>query len=284
MNMRLIAGWVRVATYLNAKGWYTRTKAEPTSAQRAKHRIAMSTLGGREVWTVDPKQGTPRLTVIYLHGGAYVFPISPRHWRFIEGLVDHADVRVVAPLYGLAPASSYAAAWPFLVEVIQGLIIGGTDPKTIVIAGDSAGGGLALGLAHQLRDRDIEVGGLVLIAPWLDLAMTNPLAGQAQQRDPWLKIEALRTFAHQWAHGTPLNDPLVSTIYAPQHALPKTLVLCGDRDVFLPDNRAFVEEARAEGCDVRLVESAGALHVYPLLPTPEGRQGTAEILEFLRQV
>lgn len=279
--MRVVAGYVRVVGYLNRKGWYQRPKATPTDAQRKRHRIGMTMLDGREVWTVDPLQGTARLTMIYIHGGAYVAPISRRHWPFFAELVDHADVRVVAPLYGLAPGSSYKEAHTFLGAVVQGLISAGTDPQSIVLAGDSAGGGLALALAQQLRDQQIKVSGMVLIAPWLDLAMEGSATKAAQPRDPWLRIDSLRACAELWADGTDLRDPLLSTINGSHHDLPRTLVLCGDRDLFLPDNREFADEARAEGCDVTLIEERNALHVYPLLPTPEGRKGRTAIIGFL---
>lgn len=282
--MHAVAGYVRIVGYLNRKGWYQRPKAEPTQAQRRAHSIGMTTLDGREVWTVDPLHSTPRLTVIYLHGGAYVAPISRRHWPFFAELVDNADCRVIAPLYGLAPDASYKDAHAFLGTLVQGLISAGTDPSSIVLSGDSAGGGLALALAHQLRDHNINVGALVLIAPWLDLDMTSAATRAAQARDPWLRIDSLRECAKLWANGTDLTDPLVSTINASQHHLPRTLVLCGDRDLFLPDNRAFIDEAQAEGCDATLIEQAGALHVYPLLPTPEGRRGRQAIIEFLRSL
>jgi epsilon-lactone hydrolase len=280
--MHVVAGYVRVVGYLNRKGWYTRPKAEPTKAQRERHNIAMTTLDGREVWTVDPKEGSARLTMVYLHGGAYVAPISRRHWPLFAYLVDNAEVRIVAPLYGLAPSASYKDAYVFLSSVIQGLISAGTDPRAIVLAGDSAGGGLALGMAHHLRDNGVKIAGMVLIAPWIDLAMNSAEVKKAEARDPWLRVDGLRACAELWANGSDLDDPALSPINAPQHDLPRTLVLCGDRDLFLPDNQAFADEARADGSDVTLIESAGSLHVYPLLPTPEGKQGKKDIATFVR--
>jgi acetyl esterase/lipase len=241
-----------------------------------RHAVSERTVAGFPCWTVQPR--TPSGTAaVYLHGGAYISGIAPQHWTLIGRLAD-AGVRVEVPLYGLAPQHSYRDAYPFLQEVWRQLCDDVPDGD-LVLAGDSAGGGLALGLAQEL----LAGGGrgadrLVLLAPWLDLTLSHPAMPEYQRRDPWLVRRGLVEAARVWADGDDPTQPRLSPVNGKLAGLPPTWVFVGTRDIGCPDAEGFAEAATAAGVRVELTVVEGAVHVYPLVPAPEGSQGRRAVV------
>ena len=151
--------------------------------------------------------------------------------------------------------------------------------ENTTVAGDSAGGGLALGLTQTLVDDAGPPGRLALIAPWLDIALTDPGVDEIARRDPWLVPAGLREAGRAWRGDLSPDDPRVSPLRGRVDGLPPTTVYIGDRDIFLPDALHLVDDIRATGGRVELVEQPGAVHAYPLTPTPEGRDASRRIVE-----
>lgn len=148
-----------------------------------------------------------------------------------------------------------------------------------MLAGDSAGGGLALGVARVLVDEGADVDRLVLIAPWVDATLTNPDIDRVD--DPWLSTPGAREVARVWMAGGDLRDPRVSPLLGRLDGLPPLHVWVGTRDSIHPDTLLLVERCREAGTPVELHEARGAVHVHPLTPTPEGRTGTREVVAAL---
>lgn len=258
----------------------TRAKGDPTPPSSLGRRVSVTTerVEGADVVTLL-RTGTPagtRPVVVHLHGGAYVNEVVKQHWTFAADLAVELDVEVQVPLYGLAPDHDAAEGRALVHEVLRRLRDQGRDHW---LSGDSAGGGLALVVAQQLvasGDAD-SLRGLTLIAPWLDLTMSHPDLPEAERRDPWLARAALHGVAASWAGGTALDDPLVSPGFGEVAGLPPVHLVVGTRDMTLPDCRELARRLRAAGVDTTYVEEPGALHVLPLLPTPEGRRSAGEV-------
>ena len=248
----------------------------PPGKVTREHEVASRSVAGFEVHTVRPRGAAHGPVVVYLHGGAYVSEIAAQHWSLVAQLVRDAGATVVVPHYGLAPQHTAVEAFAMLDE-----LLGDLDPAVdLHLAGDSAGGGLALALAQRWRDTYPRLAGLTLIAPWLDLEMKNPGIDAVEPRDPWLTRPGLRPAAAAWAGALPLDDPRVSPINGPLDGLPATLLLVGDRDITLPDCRLLRDRATGR---LEYVEVPGAIHVHPLLPTPEGREGRDHVVRHLRR-
>ena len=238
-------------------------------------RTTVESLAGGEVATVRPAQGTLAAegALVYLHGGAFVNGIQKQHWSLIAHLADttHRDVHVAR--YPLAPAHDVRDAEAFLAALHERF----AAKSPLHVLGDSAGGTLALRMAQAHRgDRGLV--GLTLIAPWLDLSMTNPAIDAVERRDPWLTRAGMRPIAAHWVAGRDLTDPTVSPLYGDLTALPPTLVLVGSRDICRPDCDRLRELAPASA-DLTLHVEPGSPHDYPLLPTPEGRRARDAITE-----
>lgn len=262
-----------------------RTEPSAASVPRSLHKVAEvseTTVRGRRVITVTPTASTPALDVIYLHGGSYVNPLVPAHWAIVRELVTRADARVTVPLYGLAPEHTVADAFPFLDEVFGQVLADASGD--VVLAGDSAGGGLALAYCVSRRDAGEQLPDrLLLIAPWLDVTVSNPEATVIEKRDPMLAIPGLRAAGKLWAGDRGLENPSVSPIFARLRGLPPMLVVQGGRDIAAADVRVLRDRVTAGGGELELVYSRNAFHVFVGLPwLPEARAAWNRVEAWLR--
>lgn len=217
--------------------------------------------------------------VVYLHGGAYTNEVVEQQWAFVAGLARATGCAVHVPIYGLAPHHTATEAVEVVAEVVAQVV---ADGRPCVLVGDSAGGGLALVAAQQASPQVRErVAGLLLIAPWVDLAMTNPEIDEVEPTDPWLTRAGLHPIARSWAGALAVDDPLVSPLHGPLTGLPPVEVWVGTRDITLPDIRELGRRMPADASFSLHVED-GAIHDYPLLPAPEGRRARREIASRVR--
>ena len=222
--------------------------------------------------------------MIYLHGGAYVRPSVPRHWRFVTRLADALGARAVLPCYPLAPEFTVDDSFEDMVQLFKD--IESQSPEGVILVGDSAGGGYALALAAALRDRGgAQPERMVLLAPWVDLTGTTPGTLEAAERDPWLSLPHLSVFASFWAGSddpAELVDPRVSPGLGDLAGLPPTLMLCGTRDLLQPQCDALFARADAAGWPLEYVVAPGLIHVYPTAADPRGPPGNGAHRAFLQ--
>jgi epsilon-lactone hydrolase len=234
------------------------------------------------VYTVRPKQDSGQrlsATVVYLHGGAYVSEIQPQHWALIAELAIELGCRVVVPIYGLAPAHTAEEA----VTLMHSVLGSATAHGPTYLVGDSAGGGLALSAALSWQAvGGPKLQGLTLIAPWLDLSLSNPAIASVEPSDPWLSTSGLAVCAEAWRGPFDVNDPRVSPIYGTLADVPPIDLYVGDRDVMVSDCRLLRDRIPAERLGYN--EEPGAVHVYPLLPAPEGRAARRQLIAHIRDV
>lgn len=217
--------------------------------------------------------------VVYLHGGAFIHGIARQHWDLVAELADATRAPVYVPRYGKAPGHTIDDVVPLLAELLDHAGTWATPDEgglRVHLAGDSAGGNLALLMAQQHRG-DPRVRGLSLIAPALDLSLSNPTLDLVDPVDPWLSRAGLRPALAAWAGRHALDSPEVSPLYGDLTGLPPTDLYVGTRDICWPDALVLKELAPPEW-DLTIHEAAGSPHVYPLLPTPEGRAARAHLL------
>jgi acetyl esterase/lipase len=233
-------------------------------------------------YVVTPRGTDPHRTIVYLHGGGYVAPIDPFHVRYVSRLATGLDARVVLPDYPLAPEHTWRDSHGAVTDLAARWA---GDSEELVLAGDSAGGGYALGVALTLRDRGgPQASRLLLHSPWVDLTTSTPHTESFTLRDPWLFLGKLRAYAEWWA-GPPedLGRPELSPALADLSGLPPALMFCGTRDTLAPGCRLLAHRAEQAGWDLTYVEVHDLIHVYPLLPfVPEAREAWHRTLEFLR--
>ena len=189
--------------------------------------------------------------VLYLHGGGYLVGSARTHGRFAGWIAEAAGAPVHLLEYRLAPEHPYPAAVDDSLAAYRGLVDSGLEPGRIVVAGDSAGAGLALAVALRLREAGEPMpGGLLLINGWLDLTCSGPSATDNVRRDVGLRRPWLVDAAETYAAGEDLEHPEISPAVADLGGLPPIHLQVGTWDLLLSDSEAFVERARAAGVEV----------------------------------
>lgn len=238
---------------------------------------------GWRVYELQPRTGgQPRHRVVYFHGGGYVGEIDGAHWRVCRRVATLVPAQVSVPIYPLAPAATAATTVPTATDIVADVLDAADDPGLVTLMGDSAGGGLALAVAQQVRDRGLPAPRLVLVAPWVDVTMSCPDIDESATRDPLLSVARLVRAGRLYAGGLPADDPRVSPLYGDLRGLGPITVLVGTRDLLLQDARRLRDLATAAGVSVDYHEGQGLVHVYPILPLPEAKAARAAIVGSIR--
>lgn len=247
-------------------------------------RVEATTLRGVPGEWISNSCVTPKRTVLYLHGGGYIVG-SPRMYRDLTSrIVQQWQARVAVIDYRLSPEHRFPAAQEDALDAYRALLEQGHASGQIVIAGDSAGGGLTLATALRVRDAGLPPpAALVLFSPWLDLTIDSASARTVDD-DAMLTVRGLKGAARDYV-GTDgdLRDPLASPLFADLHDLPPLLIQVTDREILLDDSRRLEVAVRQAGGHATLQVWPGLFHVWQLFAgkMPESVRALAQAAEFL---
>lgn len=248
-----------------------RSSAAPQKL-RAGLDLSSSEHAGWKVYTVRPASGRINGTVVYLHGGGWIHEAAPAHWSLAQQIAQESSVAVIVPVYPLAHEGGCAQS---VVPAVADLCQSVAGP--VALMGDSAGGSIAMSASLLLAQRGSPAALTVLICPALDLRFSNPEIEAVQPQDPWLVCKGQIELAEMWL-GDHAEDPILNPVFGDAAAAGPMVVFSGTRDILNPDTRLFVRDALARGADLTYHEQPGHIHVYPLLPTPEGRRARKMIV------
>lgn len=231
--------------------------------------------------------GTPgENVVLYLHGGAYLFG-SPATHRSVTGyLARAAAATVYAPDYRLAPEHPCPAAVEDATQAYRWLLEQGVPAARIVIAGDSAGGGLAVAATLSLRDAGTPLpAGLIALSPWVDLTGSGESVARVGSADPMLPVSGLHDSAALYLAGRDTADPVASPLYADLAGLPPLCIQGGSDEILYSDAVRLAEQARQAGVTVTHKTFQGFWHVFQLHAgaLPAATAAVEEMAEFARQ-
>jgi monoterpene epsilon-lactone hydrolase len=220
--------------------------------------------------------------ILYLHGGGYCQGSPSTHRTLTGNLALRCSAQVFAPDYRLAPEQPFPAALADAVAAYRGLLAQGFAPSAMILAGDSAGGGLAVATALRLRELGLpRPAALVLLSPWVDLSGSalGPPAPADIITKPFVE-ECARTYLA----GHPAGDPLASPIAGELHGLPPTLIQVGGDELLLTDSRRLDAALAAAGVEVLLQVFPHRWHVFQLLagPLADANRALAAVGEFVR--
>jgi acetyl esterase/lipase len=224
------------------------------------------------------------IVLLYLHGGGY-FGCSAETHRPITAFFALQGFRVFAPDYRLAPENRFPAAIEDAVAFYRALLGAGYSPKNIVVAGESAGGGLSLSLMLALRAAGVPLpAAAALFSPWTDLAATGDSIRTNTDRCAMFHGAGVAYSARYYLGDTDPRNPLASPLYADLTGLPPLLIHVGEDEVLLDDSTRLAERARAAGVRVELKIWPVVPHAWQLVPhlVPEARQSLRESAAFLR--
>lgn len=230
------------------------------------------------VYTVAPASGPSDKSVVYIHGGAFYGEISAFHWRLIARIAAETGTRITVPIYPLVPRGTADHVIDTIVAITAGEVEQ-SDSGAVSLAGDSAGGTIALAVALLLNEHGVKLRQTVLIHPAGDLSMSNPDIAEVERKDPVLRAAALRPIFEHWRGGLDIRDPRVSPLYGDVSGLAPLTIFSGTHDLTNPDTRLLVAKARAAGVQITYYEGEGLIHPSAALPTREGRQARRQIVD-----
>jgi monoterpene epsilon-lactone hydrolase len=236
-------------------------------------------LGGLSALASRPPAARDDRRLLYFHGGGYVLGSPDGHRGVTAELGRAAGVPVVTPRYRLAPEHPFPAAVDDALAAYRALLAGGLVAKSIVVGGDSAGGGLALAMLVAARDAGLPLPAAVLaISPWVDLGCAGASMETKRAEDPMIGREGLLAMARHYLQATPADHPLASPLGADLAGLPPLLIQVGSAEVLLDDATRLAARAGAAGVAVRLDVWPDMPHVWHLMQAAL-REGRAAIRE-----
>jgi epsilon-lactone hydrolase len=224
--------------------------------------------------------------LLYLHGGGYQLGSFRSHGELAARLGRASGRRVLLPEYRLAPEHPFPAAVDDVLAVWRWLRgTAGLPAAAVAVAGDSAGGGLALALMTTLRDSGEDPpAAAVLMSPWTDLSSSGASITEREGEDPILTPDEIREFAATYLAGADPRSPLASPLFARLDGLPPLLIQVGTAELLLSDAEELGRLAAAAGVDVTLAAREGLPHVYPgMVGPPESAEATDQAGTFLRE-
>ena len=225
----------------------------------------------------------PRRTLLYLHGGGYRLGSCAGWAGFAAMLAERLSARVLLPEYRLAPEHPFPAALHDALAVLESITAESMAP---IVAGDSAGGGLAVAATLMARRAGLaSPPAAVLLSPWLDLTLSADSFATNAGCDRFFPRANAEEAAAQYLQGHPATDPLVSPLFADLRGFPPSLVLAGGAETLLADSTRFAERLAIAGTPVELHVAAGMQHVWPLIfpELPETSDAVSAIARFLER-
>jgi acetyl esterase/lipase len=243
-----------------------------------------SGVAGIECRPVDVADDAP--IVLYFHGGGFRIASALAYRSYGSHLAAVLGARVLLVEYRLAPEHKFPKAVDDCFAVWESLLAEGIDTGRIVIAGDSAGGGLAASVTmHALADGVLPAG-VICCSPWVDLTITADTYDTNAESDKLFSRTSAEEAAPAYLGGADPMNPIASPLFGDWDGAPPLLILVGDAEVLLDDSRKLAEVAKAAGVDV-------TLSVYPEMPHiwtmsypafPEAVEGVTEMAEFVSRV
>ncbi|GAA0766774.1 alpha/beta hydrolase [Ideonella azotifigens] len=241
--------------------WMEKTRSSPGVTYE------QASVGGvAGVWCRPEGAVDPAAAILYFHGGAYIAGSALAYRHFVGQIAARTRIAAFVPAYGLAPERPFPAAVDDAQAAYAGLVAQGVT--SIALAGDSAGGGLALALLSlavaKAKDGLIPAPlGAVAMSPWTDLALTGDSMASRAEADPLTTQQALATTAQLYLGKHDPRDARASPLYADLAQLPPILIHVGEDEVLLDDSTRYGDRVENSGgvCQVNVWESM--VHVFP---------------------
>jgi len=234
----------------------------------------------------SPRTIPPSSIVLYLHGGGYLFGSPKTHRQVLIAMAKAFQAPVYGLDYRLAPEHPFPAAVEDAAKAYEWLLIRHPE-AAIVLAGDSAGAGLAIATAVGVRDGGMkQPKAIVAFSPYSDLAVTGASVEANAKSCAMFTPRGVREAAAMYLAGANARDPRASPLYADLAGLPPMLLFASRHEILRDDTLRLAERASAAGVAVELVVRDRLPHVWPVFVTllPEARDAFATVTAFARQI
>jgi epsilon-lactone hydrolase len=242
--------------------------------------------GGVHAEWIEPTRIEPQRTIMYLHGGGYCICSLDTHRGLAARLALASEARILSIDYRLAPEHPFPAALEDSLAAYRWLLAQGVPTRQLIVAGDSAGGGLTLATSISLRDAGEPLpAALVCISPWTDLTFSGESVRTRASVDPVLKPHFDSGYICNYCGDHHADNPLISPLFADLHGLPPTLIHVGDDEILLSDSTRLKEKLEKAGVEASLEIWEGMWHVFQAFApyAPEAEQSIQKMGKFIKE-
>ncbi len=238
--------------------------------------------GGVPCEWIIPQNSLAERVLLYLHGGGFVFGLTPPHLHMAAHLAQNLDMRILMVDYRLAPQHPFPAALDDCETAYLWLLKQGILARNILVAGDSAGGNLTITMLMKLRDSGSSLpAAAACLSPVTDLVNKEKLSEGFQ--DPLLPAKAVEFYTQSYVGQSDARQPLISPVYGDLRGLPPLLVHVGEDEILREDAERLVGLAKAAGVEAQLEIYPRMWHVWQLnLSLPQATQSLEHIVQFFK--
>ncbi len=220
--------------------------------------------GIRSEWLI-PDAANPEKVIMYVHGGGYVSGSCNDHRGLIAKFSKYTGIQNLLYEYRLAPEHPFPAALDDSVKVYKWLLIEGYKPENIIIAGESAGGGLCLAILLALKEQSIPMPvAAVAISPWTDLTCSSD-SYRTRNKKSLAPLYSWTVFSNHYVGNDKHNNPLISPLFGDLAGLPPIFINSGESDELFEDGEKFYLKAKEAGVDIQFRAGKNMVHCYPVL-------------------
>jgi len=239
--------------------------------------------GMKSEWLI-PNGADPEKLILYVHGGGYVSGSCSDHRGFVSKFAKNTGVTNLIYEYRLAPENTFPAALEDSVKIYQWILSTGFNPENILIAGESAGGGLCLAILLALKERKIPLPvAAFAISPWTDLTCSSD-SYRTKNKVSLAPLNSWTVFSKYYTGDNKVTSPFISPLFGDLTGLPPVLINSGTDDELFEDGEKFYLKAKKEGVDIIFRQGLGMVHCYPLLAPmfKEATEAMDEIVGFVK--
>jgi acetyl esterase/lipase len=232
----------------------------PVAPDLQQRPVEIGGVAGIEV-TVDGTEAEK--VILYFHGGVYVIGTAASTVPLVGELVRRTGARAITVEYRLGPEHPYPAAVEDARAAYEGVLAQGIGPDRIALAGESAGGGLAVVTLLALREAGLPLPACAYVmSPYVDLTLSGESLAEKREADPVLTPEGLRVRVPDYVRGADAADPFISPVFGDLRELPPLLVHVGSHEILLSDAVRLAERAAMADVAVTLAVTPGVPHVF----------------------
>lgn len=255
----------------------------------SKERMIKSVkIGGMDgEWISVNRVHMKKYVILYCHGGGYSTGSSLYARILTTKLAESTSMDVLCFDYRLAPENPYPAACEDAMKAWDYLMLLGYGARDVIVAGDSAGGNLALSLVHKLKQQKrLLPRGLVLLSPWTDLTSSGKTHETRAEVDPVLNAEYLKRMIHNYVGAKvqedgALRDPFISPLFGDFSGFPPTYIQAGDNEILLSDSTMLHEKMVHANVPVKIDVFKGMWHVFQMSPFKTAYEALEKNAEFI---
>ncbi len=271
------------------KGTFRRRLVEPEWRCPDGYSLLKLRMKKFEMEMLTPPKVDSGHVLLQLHGGGYIGKLRNVYRSFAKRYSDmRGGMKVLTIDYRVAPENPYPAALKDALDSYMWLLGLGYGGKDIIVAGDSAGGGLALSLSEYLRNHSMELpAALVLMSPWTDLTASGSSYEDNYKNDPMFgNTRESMIYNGEYVGSNEPDNPYISPLFGDFSGLPPMLYQVGSAEMLLSDSVDAAKKAKDAGCQVKISVYEGMFHVFQMAldRLPESRQAWEEAREFVESV